>query len=788
MIKNYIKIAWRNIKRHKGFSLINAGGLTLGMASCLMLLLYVSYHRNFDSQFKGLDKVYMVENNQQADGKVYTFAATPGLMAPVIKTQVPGVDGAIRMAYNAAGGLISSKEENFKKDGSFTDPGFFSIFPYHFLQGSPATALTQPNSIVITEDLAKTLFGNANALNKVLLRNNQTKLVVTGVVENPPLNSTYKFDYLLPWAIYEQESSWIKTSGWGNNFCQTIVKLKEGADFNRADGIIRQMINKNQNGYKAEAMLFPFSKLHLYSKFENGKSVGGMIEQINMFTILAICILLIACINFMNLSTARSEERSKEVGIRKAIGSNRGSLMAQFITESVMLSLLSMLAAVAVLFICIPAFNNLLNIHLALPAQQWRFWVVILLLAFATGFISGSYPAFYLSAFNPISVLKGKFSTNKSGLPLRKVLVVLQFAFAVFLISATICIYRQIKFIQSKPVGYDKGSLVQITVEGNMGQMADVLINEMKSKDLISHATILSANITQNYNNTWGIEWPGKPKDAKILFDVFHFGYDFIATSGVKLVAGREFSPQYPGDTTGKSVMINESAARVMNLKEPIGAQIKWGDQPMTVVGVYRDFVWGSPYEKTAPMISMYTKGGSLMALRLSANKSIAYNIEQIQQTLKKFNPAYPPVVKFVEADFEKKYQNEKTLGVLANLFGGLAIVISCLGLFGLAAYAAEQRTKEIGVRKVLGATVGNLVGMLSMDFIKLVVVAIVIAIPLSVYALNKWLQNYEYRINLSWWILALAGAITIMIAVLTVSFQAIKAALANPVNSLRSE
>lgn len=789
MIKNYIKIAWRNIKRHKGFSLINAGGLSLGMASCLLLLLYVGYHFNFDKQFDSLDRIYIVENNQPGEDKIYTFSATPAPMADAIKTQAPGIEAVSRLCSYTASGLISYKDNGLKKSGVFVDASYFSIFNYKFLQGNAAKALTQPNSIVITQDLAIALFGREEALNKVIKRNDKTPLTVTGVIENPAPNTSFQFDYLLPWAVFENEISWAKTSGWGSNFARTFVKLKDASYFNQADGVVRKLIAGNNKGDKAVAMLFPYGKLHLYNTFENGKSAGGMISQLHIFEILALCILLIACVNFMNLSTARSEERAREVGIRKAIGSGRNMLIWQFISESVLLCIFSMVIAIIILAAVIPSFNTLLNIKLSLPYQQWYFWAGLLSLALVTGLVSGSYPAFYLSSFKPIKVLKGTFKAGANGLPVRKVLVVVQFVFAVFLISSTICIYRQIKYIQDKSIGYDKNNLVQIKAEGSLANKSEVLINQLKSEGVITHATTLQQDITTNGNNTWDLSWPGKQPNNRILFDAFFAGYDLVHTAGLTLVAGREFSTEYPSDTAGKTMMINETAAKAMNLAHPVGSIIQYGNQPVTIVGVYKDFVWGSPYQKTAPMFSQCIgSNASMIAMRLNNNNSISHNIEAIEKQMKLINPAYPPVVKFVDAEFEAKFQNEKLLGTLANLFGGLAIVISCLGLFGLAAYAAEQRTKEIGVRKVLGASVGSLVALLSKDFMKLVGIAIALAVPLSVWSLNKWLQNYEYHIGISWWILTLAGVITILIALITVSFQAIKAALSNPVKSLRSE
>jgi putative ABC transport system permease protein len=790
MIQNYIKTAWRNIKKHTGFSLINAGGLTLGIASCLLLLLYVSYHLSFDRQFKNLDNVYIIENNQPGDGKIYTFLATPSLLSNTIKTEVPGVQQTARVISYSADGLITYNNNSFKKAGLFADAGFMSIFSYHFIEGNPANALKQPNSIVITKTLAQTIFGSQDAMGKTILRNNKLPLIVSGIIDDVPANATFQFDFVIPWVLFEEENSWAKNANWGSNFARTIVQLKSPADLTRANNNLKTIISRHSDGNKNQVFLFPFSKLHLYSKFENGKSVGGLIEQIHLFEILALCILLIACVNFMNLSTARSEERAKEVGIRKAIGSSRKSLISQFITESLILSFISTIAAVIILVLCIPFFNNLLNIKLVLPTHEWYAWALVIGLGALTGLISGSYPAFYLSSFQPIKVLKGMFKGGKTALPIRKVLVVVQFAFAVFLITATICIYRQIRFIQSRPNGYDNNNLVEIPIEGTLNKKSDVLINELKNAGAISHATGVSLSITETGNNTWGIDWPGKQPNQKVLVDIFHAGYEFTETTGVKLLAGREFSNQFPVDTANKTAMINETAAKLMNLKNPVGTIIKWGDQPYTIVGVYKDFVRGSPYEKVPPAFTAYISNNSSVAIvmRLNPAKSITSSIEQINKTLKSINPAYPPTIHFVDSDFEKKFENEKLLATLANLFGGLAIIISCLGLFGLAAYAAEQRTKEIGVRKVLGASVTNLAGLLSKDFLVLVTIALFPAIPLSVWILNKWLNNFEYHVALSWWVMALAGVFTIAIALLTVSYQAIKAALANPVKSLRSE
>ncbi|RFZ94194.1 ABC transporter permease [Mucilaginibacter conchicola] len=789
MFKNYFKIAWRNISKRKGFSFLNVGGLALGMASCLLLLLYVSYHLNYDKQFKNLDNIFLVENNQPGDGKVYTFSATPRLAAATIKTEVPDVVRAVRTIDYTGESLLTYKDRSFKKRGMFTDDGFFDIFSYPFVKGDAKTALKLPNSIVLTESVAKTLFGDEDPMNKIIKRNNASPLQVTGVIKDVPPNATFQFEVILPWVLFEDANDWAKNGGWGSNFARTVVQLKDPSKLKSANAIMQHMVERHNDGNKNELFLYPFAKLHLYSEFVDGKAVGGMISQIKLFVALAICILLVACVNFMNLSTARSEERAKEVGIRKAIGSGRGSLISQFITESIILSLVSVGIAVVLVVISLPYFNTLLGIKLVLPYSDPMAWAALLGIGVLTGLLAGSYPAFYLSSFEPIKVLKGMFKGGSSALSLRKILVIVQFGFAVFLIIATICIYRQIKYVQDKPVGFDKNNLVEIPIEGDLEKNADVLINQLKTSGNITGGSVFSSSITSSGSNTWGLSWPGKRDDQTVLFDVFRVSNDFTATAGVKLLQGREVSSANPLDTAGKTAMVNQSAVKVMKLKNPIGTVVKYGDSEMTIVGVYEDFVWGSPYEQTRPMFTHFsTKYANVIALRLAPGRSITTNIEAVNKALKQFNPAYPPTVNFVDSDFARKFANEKLLATLANIFGGLAIVISCLGLFGLAAYAAEQRIKEIGVRKVLGASVANLAGLLSKDFLKLVAIAIVVAVPISFWAMNKWLQNYQNRITLSWWMFVLAAIITIIIAVATVNYQAIKAALANPVKSLRSE
>lgn len=787
MLRNYFKIAWRHILKNKGFSAINIGGLAIGLASCLLLLLYINYEWSYDKQFDNVKNIYTVENNQTGDGQVFTFMATPGVMAQTIEDQVPGVVRSTHATYPYTE-LLGYGEKNMKKKAIFTGPEFFNMFSYKFSAGNRETALEDVNSVVLTRDLAESLFGNATeAMGKVIRFKNKTDLKVTGIVENPPANSSLQFDYVVPWKVYGNENPWTKTAGWSSNYCMTFVELSSSQQFGQADALVRTLINANQDDYKGEAFLFPFAKQQLYSKFENGVSVGGAIDQVKLFLWLAIGILLIACVNFMNLSTARSQKKALEVGVRKTLGSSRNALLGQFISESIMISAMAMVLALLIVMVSMPYFNQLLELKLQVPYSSWQFWLFIFGLIIFTGLTAGSYPAFYMSSFNPLTVLKGRSNEKKGFFSLRRVMVVLQFGFSISLIVATICIYQQINFIQNKPIGYDQNNLVQIPVEGNLQNHLDLFRHEVEQSGAVVSSTIFSQDITRGGNNGWGVEWPGKDPNEKVLFDFFNVGDNFAETTGVKIVEGREFSQNFPADTLGSNVMINKTAARLMNTQ--VGDQITRGGSQSTIVGIFDDFVKNSPYKKVAPMVVDYTgEQGSMVALRLNPARNISSSIDKISSILREMNPAYPADIQFADESFENKFKNEKVLGSLSVIFGGLCIFISCLGLFGLSAFSAQLRIKEIGVRKVLGASVAQVVVMLSKEFVALVAISFLIAFPLSWYVMKNWLQNYEYHIELSWWIYVLAGITALLIALFTVSFQAIKAAVSNPVKSLRSE
>lgn len=786
MFKLNFKIALRNLWKNKGFTLINLGGLAIGLASCMVLLLYVAYEYGYDKQFTDYDKTYVVYNNQKTPSETFSFVAVPGVMENEVKIKVSGVSKVARLAYPEEK-LISYHQNNFKKSASFADPDFLKIFDYKILSGNPATLLKNPNGVLLTETLAKNLFGNEDPLNKIIKLDNSENLRVEGVMEDMPKNSSIQADFIMSWNMFDKLNPWTKNSGWNSNYCMLFIQLKDNSFFNSVNTQLNGMIKAQNVESNNSPFIHPLAKWHLYNKFENGKNVGGKIDQLKIFFLLAFCILLIACVNFMNLSTAKSEKRSLEVGVRKAIGSSRNSLVGQFMFESILLAFLSMLLAFVLIELSLPYFNNLLGITLNINYADYKFWSVFLGLTLLTGIIAGSYPAFYLSSFNPVQVLKGFKISGGSSLSVRKFLVVFQFVFAACLIVCTGVIYQQLNYVINKPIGYDRANLVQISTEGELAkpEKRQILKDELLKSGAITGFTEYSQFLTASGNNTYGISWPGKNEKDKILVNFRFTNLDLTKTTGMEILAGRDFSKDF-ADTT--NVLVNEAMVKIMGMKNPVGKMINWG-VPVQIIGVLKDYVMESPYERAKPLIiAQNPNAARAIIMKLNPDNSTATSINQITELVKKLNPSYPVDIKFVEESFAIKFKNEKLLGTLSNWFGGFAIFISCLGLLGLALFMAEQRKKEISIRKVLGASTGSILALLNKDFIKLVAIANVIAFPLAYVIINKWLSAFEYRIAISFIPFALAILISVVIAVLTVSVQSIKVVKANPIDALKYE
>lgn len=789
MFKLNLKIALRNLWKNKGFSLINIGGLAIGLASCMILLLYIAYEWSYDRQYTNVDKTYVVYQHAPANGKTFSWAWTPNAMADEVREKIPGVKDASHSTYPSPK-LITVGENKLTSRVLFADPSFVKILDYKFIKGNPNQVLKDVNTIILTKTFAKKLFGNEDPINKTVKLENQDVLKVEAIIEDIPANNSITFEGLMPWALFQKRESWARDKNWGNNMCLTIVQLQDNKFFAEANAAMKGIYKRNQKDNTADASLHPLIKWHLYDEFENGKLVGGKIDQLKIFIMLAFCILLIACVNFMNLSTARSERRAKEVGIRKAIGSTRKSLISQFLLESVFITFLATVLSFVLVEVSLSYFNNLLNIELKIDYTNIKFWIALFALMVFTGLIAGSYPALYLSSFEPIKVLKGLKIKTDSSVSVRKVLVVVQFVFAACLIICTSVIYQQLRYVKNKPIGYDKTNLIQISVEGKMHDNAklELLKTQLIKSGAASNVTFFSKDITENGNNTTGISWEGKNPNESILFNNRGIGNDFVETIGTELISGREFSDKFPHDTA--SVLLNEAAVKMMRLKNPIGAVINWGGTRLTNVGVVKDFVVESAYQKVAPMIfyPSYRDGAAVVIVRLNPNQNISSSLEKIDELVKQMEPNYPVGRKFVDESFEIKFQNEKLLGTLSNWFGGFAIFISCLGLLGLALFMAEQRKKEISIRKVLGASTSNILTLLNKDFIKLVAIANLIAFPLAYIIINKWLSAFEYHVAISFLPFLLAIVISILIAILTVSIQSVKVAKANPIDALKYE
>jgi len=788
MIKNYFKIAFRNLWRNKGFSAINILGLAIGMASAILILLWIQNEMSHDRFHQKIDRIYVMNNRDHFNGKLHAWATTPKILGPTLKADYPEVEQAVRV--NDADFLFTVGEKHLNVHGYFTDTGFLKTFSFPLLEGNANTALKENYHIVITKKLAKKLFGNEDAMGKTVRIDSNANFIVSSVLKDLPNNTKADFEYLLPW-------SYLHTIGgddtyWGNNSITTYVLLKPGVSEAAFDAKIKDItINHTKGGDQSTTVVFtqPLKDAWLYSKSENGKYIAGRMERVKTFAIIAALILLIACINFMNLSTARSEKRAKEVGIRKVVGAQKRSLIAQFIGESILLAFLSGIIAIILVQLVLPAFNTLVEKNLYIDFGNIQFWLFAISFILFTGFIAGSYPAFFLSSFKPVKVLKGTFRSAQSAINPRKVLVVLQFTFAIALIISTIIVERQIQYAESRDSGYVKDKLVYVPIEGEIDKHYDAIKNELLNAGAAAAVTKSMSPISTRYSDGWGWTWEGSTEaDKKTDFVRMASDADFIKTMGAKLIGGRDIDiKNYPADST--AMLLNETAVKAMRFKNPVGQIINADEKQWTVVGVVKDFIYESPYEKINPLAIMGPKSWfTTIHFKLNPSNTTEKDLQIAGEIFKKYNPQYPFNYHFVDEEYAKKFGEEKRTGTLAALFAGLTIFISCLGLFGLATYMAENRIKEIGVRKVLGASVTSIITLLSKDFLKLVIVSFLIAAPIAWWAMNTWLQSYTYRISIQWWVFALAGILSVIIAILTVSYQAIKAAIANPVTSLRSE
>ncbi|MCW3110131.1 MAG: FtsX-like permease family protein [Segetibacter sp.] len=792
MIKNYLKVVWRNLVRNKTFSTINITGLTLGMACSLLIMLWVQDERSVDAFHANGKYLYQVYERQYYDGKVEASYPTQGLLGEELKRVIPEVQYASGLEHASAPGTLSTFEAGDKinkMEGSFAGEDFFKMFSYPLLQGTAKTALNRPEAIAISHKMAKIFFGSPEeAIGKTIRYENKEDLLVTAVFENIPANSSQQFDFLRSWIAFVKENDWVHN--WGNTSPVTLVQLRPTADPAKVEAKIKDFIYRYQPKDKAfltELDLQPYTEKYLHSTFKNGKIDGGRIEYVRLFTMVAIFILLIACINFMNLSTARSVKRAKEVGVRKVIGAPRSVLIKQFIGEAILLTFLSTIIAVCLAGIFLPAFNDLTAKQLSLPFAQPFFWAALFCLIILTGFIAGSYPALFLSSLNPVRVLKSNLKFSWSAVFFRKSLVVFQFSLSIILIVSMIVIYQQMNYVQSKNLGYDRENLVYIPIEGDLVKKYNVFKEEAGKISGILTISKMRNSPTIIEHHTNSIDWAGKDPNLAVSFADAVVGYDFVKTLNLELKEGRDFSREFGTDST--SYLLNETAVNKIGSHNPIGQTVVWGNRPGKIIGVIKDFHFNSMHQAIDPLIVRLDEnwkwGTILVRTKAGKTKEVLTGLEKL---CKELNPKFPFTYQFSDEEYARLYNSEQVVSKLSNYFAFLAIFISCLGLFGLAIFTASQRTKEIGVRKVLGASVPDIVTLLTANFLAPVAIAILIAIPVSLYVMNHWLQGFAYKIDIKWWMVAAAGIIAIFIAMLTVSFQAIKAAIANPVRSLRTE
>lgn len=784
MIRNYFKIAWRNLWKNKGFTAINLLGLIISMTAVILMGTWVQNELSFERFHTNIDALYKVYNRSSGREEISTWDITSAPIAKTLEEDYPEVEHAAR-TYWSSERLFTVGDKSIKSVGNEVDDSFLNMFSFPLLEGDATHALDGIHDIVITKALAKKLFANTDPMNRMVKIDNETNYKVTGVLKDLPANTEFDFDYLI--SLKGTENQYSSGDSWGVNTYNTYVQLKPNINIDEFNEKVKNLVSDNSDKYTWDIFLYPVSQTHLYSQFENGKAIGGRIDTVRLMIIIAMLILGIACINFINLSTAQSSSRTREVGVRKVIGAGKARLVGQFLSESLLLAAIAGIVAMVIAALSLPYFNRLIEGSLKIQYSNPLLWLGLVIFVLVTGLLAGTYPAFFLSSFAPVKVLKGSFKKSGKSFSARKVLVVLQFSAGIVLVIATSIIYRQINFTQQRDTGYNIDNLVQVPIEGAIKKNYNLIKNELQQQNAITSISKTGWDVTLNGSNGSGFRWEGMDQEG-LNFTLYRTEGDFAKTMGLKLTKGRDIDfDQFPADSS--SVMINATAAAKMGFEDPIGQLIRDGEETKTIVGVFEDFIIGSPYSSINPMLVFgYTRHNYNLVLRLNAQNSTAKNLEILEQIFNKYNPAYPFIYSFVDQDYAQKFKEEQQMASLSSLFAGLTIFISCLGLFGLAAYMTRNRSKEIGIRKVLGASALGIIRLLSKEFVILVIIAIVIAIPISWYAMSQWLKDFTYRINIGWSSFIVASVMVIMIALLTVSFQAIKAAIANPVKSLRTE
>jgi ABC-type antimicrobial peptide transport system permease subunit len=786
MFLNYLKVAWRNLRKNKVFSLVNILGLALSMISSMLIMLWIIDEQSYDSFLPGSDRAYrLVQHQNLPNGVVFKSTATPAPMPGYIKEHYPGISEFTRVRPDSQKRLFSYKETRLYDYPTYVDSTFFTVFPFKMLEGDAATALMEPNSVVLTKSAAEKYFGNEDAMGKTLMYNNAESYKVTGILDDLPSNTHFKFSILLPFRkLYEK--NW--GLDWNNNFYYGYFKLAPQADPAALSASITEYAKSNEELVSGIFYLQAVKDIRLYSDFDI--DLYGISKErhqyVRIFWIVAILIIFIACINFMNLSTARSEKRAKEVGLRKTIGARRSAIIGQLLSESLIFALLAYVLALGAIFLLLPAFNNMVDKQLVLGLQQWPLLLAFFGGAILIGLLAGSYPALVLSSFQPIKVLKGTFNPGKGGVYFRRTLVVVQFAVTVVLILGTLVVYQQFQYFMNKNLGYNKDQLIYLPRQGAIGKNYNAFRQELLRHPSISSITTSSDIPTYTVHLWGGFHWDGKDENDRTQMNCYSVGFDFVETMGFTIKEGRSFSVQHPTDSF--NYILNEAAVRHIGMKDPIGKRFGLGDNNGTIIGVVKDFNFKSLHQKVEPLVMRINPWwDNYYFIRMKGDNTAA-SLKLVEAAWNKFNPGYPFAYNFVNDDYSKLYESEKRMGSIFNYFSGFALFIACLGLFGLISFLAEKKSKEIGIRKVHGASVSNILVLLSGEYIRLLLVAFCISLPLGSYLLRQWLNNYAYHVDMPWWLYVVPGLIVFLVALLTVSGQVLKAAQQNPVHSLKAE
>ena len=788
MLKNYFKIAWRNITRQKTYSVLNIAGLSIGMACSILILLWVRNELSYDRFHTQSDRIFRLTCNA-GDFKA---AVSPAGIARGLQMQMPQIETGVRLSKSVTS-LMQAGEKKFEeKRVFFADSNFLRVFSFPLLKGNANTALMDPGALLITEAMAEKYYGTQDAVGKIIRINNKENFTIAGILANSPSNSHLQFDFVIPMATLAKTDGDLKTDTWDNFNFYTYFKLAPGTDV--SDTGLHKLTRRMFEIYKAHGQtlkidfhLQPLTAIHLHSDMQIDLPGHGNIQYVNIFFVVAIFILAVACINFMNLATARSERRAKEVGLRKVVGAARYQLVFQFLGESLIYSFLSLIIAIGIVLLLLPVFRMLTEKTLTIQFLDGKLWIGLTGIAVLTGLISGSYPALFLSGFAPVKVLKGRMRVAGANLFFRNGLVVTQFVVAIVLLVGTTVVYKQLNFIKSRNLGFDKSNLLYVPMTGEIWQKKETLKTILSQNPLTENFSIISDLPTALTSGTTDLEWEGQVAKNEVIIPSLDVDENFTNVFKTSLLTGRSFSRSFGGDSA--SYIINEKAMRIMgmNLRNAVGKNITFGESKGTIIGVVKDFHFKSLQYAVEPLILRLNRWGGVVIVRTKAGNNQA-TIEALSKVNQQLNPAYPFSYGFLDKDLDNLYRSEQQMGKIFNLFAGLSIFISCLGLYGLSAFMAEQRKKEIGVRKVLGATVTGVVTLLSADFLKLILIAIILASPIAWYAMNRWLADFAYQTSIDWWVFVFAGLLAASIALLTVCFQSIKAALMNPVTSLRSE